>query len=181
MVKYLHMPNAECVKKRNAEDGFTLIELIVVISLISIMFFFTMPRFQEAIGLNESQKVSGWIMVKTQTLKENAVRNQKLHTLHIGLDSGTMWTSSGDVTEEALEEGELKGYKIPEDIRITAVEYPVKGNVSMGRADICFYKQGYSDKVLIHIEDDDNNQRSLLIEPFLSKIKIYEEHVGFEE
>ncbi len=46
---------------------------------------------------------------------------------------------------------------------------------------ICFYKAGYSDKAIIHIEDEDHYQVSFLIEPFLPNMKLYQEYVSFEE
>ncbi|MDM8550444.1 type II secretion system protein [Desulfobacterales bacterium HSG2] len=160
--------------------GFTLIELIVVISLISIVLFFSMPRFQDAVVMNQANKFSRWIILKTQTLKERSAQEKALYTLHIGMDSGKVWISNASMSEESLLEAEENGYDIPEDVRVLDVEYPDKGIISIGAAEICFYKNGYSDKVLIHIEDDDGEQRTFLIEPFLSKVKIYEEYVGFE-
>jgi len=61
------------------------------------------------------------------------------------------------------------------------VEYPEKGIVSSGQADICFYRAGYSDKALIHIQGDDEQKISFLIEPFLPKVKLYEKYVDFED
>ena len=164
----------------NQKNGFTLIELVVVMFLFGIMLSFTIPRFQDAIETDKTNKFSRWLMLKGQALKESALRGKTRYTLHIGMDSGTLWVSNESMTEDAILELEENGYKLPEDLRVLDVEYPEKGIVSMGRADICFYKNGYSDKVLIHIEDDDGNQRTFLIEPFLSKIKRYEEYVGFE-
>ncbi|MDM8523380.1 prepilin-type N-terminal cleavage/methylation domain-containing protein [Desulfococcaceae bacterium HSG8] len=166
--------------ERRWESGYTLIELVVVVSLLSLMLLFSIPRFEEAVGTGKTKKISRWIMFKAQTLKEKSVRERQDYTLHISLDSGKLWITSGDTSEEAIEEAEESGYPIPEDYRLLDVEYPEKGKISLGRADIRFYKEGYSDKVLIHIEDDDANPFSFLIEPFLPKIKMYEEYVGFE-
>ena len=68
----------------------------------------------------------------------------------------------------------------PDDIQVLDVEYPGEEIISEGRADIHFYKRGYSDKAMIHVENNDNEQLSFLIEPFLSKVKVYEKYEGFE-
>ena len=34
---------------------------------------------------------------------------------------------------------------------------------------------------MIHLSDDDNQQISLLLEPFLPQITLYETHVGLED
>jgi len=167
--------------KLNKNSGFTLIELTVVIVLISIMLFFTMPKFQSFVGPNQNRKFSRWLTMQINTLKDNAARNRKLYILHISPVSGKLWITEESATEEAILEAEEGGHQVPEDLRITDVEFPVHGKISAGRADICFYRNGYSDKALIHLEDDDNNQISFLIEPFLSKVKQYDEYVEFED
>jgi len=160
--------------------GFTLIELMVVISLISIMLFWSIPRFQNALVLDNTKKVSRWIIAQVQHLKESAVRCQKLYILHVGIDENRLWVTNESMTEKELENARLKGFELPEDVRVKDVEYPGGEKVSAGQADICFYKKDYSDMALIHIQDNGDKQLSLLIEPFLSKIKLYQEYVGFE-
>lgn len=160
--------------------GFTLIELVVVIFLLSTMLFFAAPRLQGLVGANENKKISRWIMLKSQALKAKAVQNQKRYILHVGLDSGRIWVTDESMSEEAVLDAEENGEQLSEELRITDVEYPEQGKVSIGIADICFYKEGYSDKVLIHIEDDDYNRFTFLIEPFLSKVRRYDDYVGFE-
>jgi len=161
-------------------SGFTLVELIVVIALLSIMLAFALPRFQGSMLADNNKKVTRWFMNQVQILRQNSLKNRKVYTLNISPDAGTMWVSDDSMTEEALEAASQNGYSLPEDITITGVLYPDGEKISFGRAEIRFYKSGYSDKVIIQIEDDDNNPMSLLIEPFLPNIKVYEEHVNFE-
>lgn len=164
-----------------SNNGFTLLELIVVITLMGMMLFFTLPKFSAMLGPNETKKMAQWIMVKTKVLKENAFRNQKFYSLHVSLDDGNLWITDESMGEEALQKASEQGFMLPDDYKILDVEYPVKGKVAAGETEICFYKNGYSDKVFIHAEDDDGKQMSFLIEPFLSKVKMYDEYVGFED
>ena len=55
-------------------EGFTLLELIVVISLLSIMLVFTIPRFHDSLFLDKTQTSSRWMIGKVQSLKEAAIR-----------------------------------------------------------------------------------------------------------
>jgi prepilin-type N-terminal cleavage/methylation domain-containing protein len=161
-------------------DGFTLIELIVVISLISLILFVAIPRFQSTVFTDNTNKTSRWIMGKVQSLKTRAVRDQNLYILHVSLDANKLWVSDGSMSEEELENAELQGYKLPDDVRLIDVEYPQNEIIASGTADIRFYQKGYSDKALIHIENRDSEQRSFLIEPFLPRVKLYEKHIAFE-
>ena len=163
------------------ERGFTLIELIVVISLIGMMLFFSIPRFQDAIFTDATKKTSRWIIGTVKALKERAARDQKLYALHVDMDTNRLWISNESMSEEDLLEEAQKGFALPDEVTLLDVEYPGKGKVSSGQADIFFYKKGYSDKALIHMESEDAGQVSVLIEPFLSKVKLYEIYAGFDD
>jgi general secretion pathway protein H len=144
-------------------NGFTLLELIVVITLLGIMLVFTVPRFHDTLFLDESKKSARWIIGKVRALKEAAIRNQKNYTLHIDLDTQRY----------------LNAASLPGDLKIADIEYPIRGKINSGQADITFYKTGYTDKLLIHLQDD-AEYVSFLIEPFLSEIKRYETYASFE-
>jgi prepilin-type N-terminal cleavage/methylation domain-containing protein len=161
--------------------GFTLIELIVVISLISIMLFFAIPRFQSNILSDSTKDVSRWILLKIPYIKERAAREQKRYVLHVGLDSNKLWVTHEAMLEEALQSAETNGYKLPEDIKLLDVEYPDQEKISVGQADIYFNEKGYSDKAIIHLENDDNERFSFLIEPFLLRVRLYNSYTGFAD
>ena len=165
--------------------AFTLIELIVVIAMISIMLSFTIPRLDASFFSNNERKISSWILLNVKALKEKAVREQTRYVLNVDLDNNQMWSSSGPVTDgtegtEASEEIPTENkYQIPSGYRLVDVEFLNEDKITRGIAEIHFYRKGYSDKALIHIEDDDNAQSSYLIEPFLPHVKIIEEYVEF--
>jgi prepilin-type N-terminal cleavage/methylation domain-containing protein len=178
---YLYSHQSTMKPEFRQNNGFTLIELIVVISLISLMFFFAIPRIQVDILSDNTRKVSRWIMLNVSALKEKAVHDQKRYALHLSLDSNRLWVTNDTLSEEELEEAAATGYNLPEDIKLLDVEYPDKEKISAGRADIYFYKKGYSDKAMIHITNNDNEVRSFLIEPFLSRVRLYNKYIEFED
>lgn len=161
-------------------SGFTLIELIVVIALISTMLVFSIPRLQGNPFLDDTKKSARWIIGKVQALRENAIRNQKRYTLHFDLDTGRIWNTDESIEAEAAETAALDAYALPENLRIVDIEYPIAGQVSSGRADIIFYKEGYTDKAIIRMADGEQNI-SLLIEPFLATVKVFDKYAGFED
>jgi len=167
------MPGFERIK------GFTLIELIVVISLISIMLFFAIPRFQRNVLSDSTKEVSRWILLKIPFIKESAAREQRRYVLHVSLDSNKLWITHEAMLDEALQSAETNGYKLPEDIKLLDVEYPNQEKTSVGQADIYFNERGYSDKAIIHLENDDNEKISFLIEPFLLRVRLYNSYAEF--
>lgn len=160
-------------------NGFTLMELIVVMALLAILLIFSVPRLHETLFLDESKTSSRWIIGKIQALKEAAVRNQKHYTLHIDLDTDHYWETDESMPAEDLEGAAMQTKPLPDGIKIADIEFAVRGKISSGRTDITFYKNGYSDKALIHTRDGETYV-SYLIEPFLSEVTRYETYAGFE-
>lgn len=161
------------------ESGFTLLELIVVITLLGIMLVFTVPRFQDTLFLDESKKSARWIIGKVRALKEAAIRNQANYSLHIDLDTQRYWETNESMPAEAIESAPLDAAPLPGDLKIADVEYPNRGKIHSGQADITFYKTGYTDKLLIHFQND-ADYVSFLIEPFLSEVTVYDTYASFE-
>ncbi len=78
---------------REPSRGFTLIELIVVITLISVMMFFAIPRLNTSLLESDSRKVSKWMLLTVKALKNKAVRQQIPLLLQVDLDNHKLWTA----------------------------------------------------------------------------------------
>lgn len=165
----------------NKNRAFTLIELIVVISLISILLAFAIPRLDNSFFSNNKRKLSSWILLNVKSLKEKAVREQTKNILVVDIDNNQMWVSGESVSGESVSGDTPKGneYKLPDGFRLMDVEFLNDEKITSGIAEIHFYGRGYSDKALIHIEDRDENRFSYLIEPFLLHVKIKDQYVEF--
>ena len=138
-------------------SGFTLLELIVVISLFGLMLFFSLPRLQDNPFLDDRKESARWLIGKVQLLKENAIRNQKQYTLHFDLDGSRVWETNETMSQDDIESAALNSKGLPGDLRIVDVEYPTKGKIEYGIAEITFYKAGYTDKAIVHLQDGDTN------------------------
>ena len=163
------------------EAGFTLVELIVVIALISILLFFSMPRFQGEILEDDTQKTLRWVMHTAKNLRQDAVKNQMTYILHIEPGQGAMWVSDAAMTEEQAEAAKKEKYEFPDHMTIVAVEFPGDDKSGQEEAEIRFYPKGYSDRAAIHFQTSEEEQISVVIEPFLANAKVYDTYVGFEK
>ena len=82
---------------------------------------------------------------------------------------------------EDIEDAALNSsYSLPDDLRIIDIEYPQKGKIYSGLAEITFYKAGYTDKVLVHMQEGDS-YLSFLIEPFLANVQFFDVYTGFDD
>jgi hypothetical protein len=83
------------------------------------------------------------------------------------------------MSPEDIEDAALNSsYSLPDELRILDIEYPQKGKIYTGRAEINFYRAGYTDKALVHMQEGDS-YLSFLIEPFLSNVQFFESYTGF--
>ena len=165
--------------QRQGSGGFTLVELAVVILLISITLVFAVPRLPELPLTDPSGRAARWIILNVRDLKERAMREQKQFTLHVGIDGSRFWITHESMSVEEREQAEEQGYRLPAGMRVADVEYPDASRLLSGQADIAFHRQGYSDRVMLHIAAGDDRM-SFQIEPFLSRVKIFDRYVSFE-
>ena len=161
------------------QGGFTLIEIAVVILLISIMLLVTVPRLPDSPLTDQTRKTKRWIILKVRDLKERAVREQKTFTLNVGLESNRLWAVDEGMTDEILQAAVDQGLELSGNLKLRDVEYPGDHKIDFGLAEIRFFPKGYSDRAIVHMDDGDR-QYSFKIEPFLSTVRVYDGHIGFE-
>lgn len=182
-------------------QAFTLIEVIVVISLMGVMLFFAAPRMDGFLQQDESREVSKWILLNIADLKNKSAQEQKTFILNIDLDGNRFQIidASAGPSEEAMAaegamadgfvdetmDGEFSGenagksFELPQGYQLNQVLFSDDRRVSNGVAAVVFYPRGYSDRVIIHITDRQNRRTSYAIEAFLPHVKIHDDHIQF--
>jgi prepilin-type N-terminal cleavage/methylation domain-containing protein len=176
--------------------GFTLIELIVVIALISVMLVFAVPRLHTDLLASDTRTVSKWVVLTVKRLKQESVRRQLLHRLRIDLDAGRMWTeieapapaaeteAPGEDTQGGGTEARktVKGaeLELPSGHRLVDVQFAGREPSAAGVVDIRFYREGYCDYALIHMENENAEPITYALEPFLPQVEIYEKYKEFK-
>jgi general secretion pathway protein H len=167
-------------KRAFSPAGFTLIELIVVMALMGIVLFVSVPRIEGTFLQDDAKKSSRWLIAKIQMLRENAVREQVDFLLHLDLDTNRIWETHASMTAEALQDSADNAQSPPGMVRLAAVNFPRREAIRSGQTALHFYRAGYSDKALIQLLDGDRPV-TLLVEPFLPGIETFERAVYFED
>jgi prepilin-type N-terminal cleavage/methylation domain-containing protein len=162
----------------SGNSGFTLIELVVVIALISIFLFFAIPRFERAVS-DPERDVSKWMLLTIPKLKQEAVTQDQRVALHIDLDGRKLWSTQESMKPEEMEAAEKDAYVLPEGTVLTDVAFPDGQTVSTGTVQIQFYPRGYSDRAILHLQVDGEDNVSYIIEPFLVHVTLVASYAGF--
>jgi prepilin-type N-terminal cleavage/methylation domain-containing protein len=160
--------------------GYSLLELIVVMALIGIVFFFAVPRFEGSFFLDDANQSSRWLIGKLQALREEALRTRRLQVLHVDFETNRLWETSESMTPEEIERAIRRAQRLPGGALVVSVEFPGRERVYAGKTEVRFFGDGHSDRALIHLRHGDTTT-SFLLEPFLSQVKMFDALIGFED
>ncbi len=165
---------------RRCRGGFTLLELIVVMALMGIVFFFAIPRFEKSFFLDDAKQGARWLIGKLQGLREEAQRTRRLYVLNIDFEARRVWHTTEAMTLEEVDLAMRRAQPVPGGARVAAVEFPPDIRIASGRTEIRFYGDGHSDMALIHLQLGEATS-SFLLEPFLTQVKMFDVPVGFKD
>ncbi len=162
------------------KQGYTLIELIVVIVMIGIILTFAAPRLRIAF-LNDPLKTAARKMVGiVHNLRNEAVRQRQTYTLHLDLNSSKSWTTWDLMTVEEQTLAREQASSLPVDVRIRDVWIKGKGKVAEGEASIRFTPMGYTQAAAVHLRSPDGREITLELSPFISKVTVIDKYVEFD-
>ena len=171
------------------QDGFTLVELVVVIAIISILFMIAVPRITKIFTTQrEHFAVLTGVIVKSF---DDAFLNDRTNYLTLYLKSPASSDSSapGDDAHrnngfavQVLEDGAFKDHRLKslryrsfsDDFLIEEVVRQTGERITDGRVMIPFYPQGYSDNVIIHVLVNGQQQWSVRIDKHIKEPKVSE-------
>jgi general secretion pathway protein H len=161
--------------------GFTLIELTVILILIAIIMLLTVPRFQMAIVTDELKATTRKMVGTIKSLREEAIREQQVYFLHFDLESNRFWIDSTGMTEEERARAAEKASTLPGGVRVLDIWSSTKGKKMAGQTAIRFNEKGYVQPSAIHLVAEDGREFTLVLSPFLGRVKVYDRYIEFEE
>lgn len=164
---------------KGIDKGFTLVELMMVMLLITIVLAVAMPRFEGGVFEDPTNKLSRWMINNVRTLRSQAVQQQTIKTLVVDLDNHKLWVASDDMDPEATGAPGPKALVLPDDIRIVDLQFPASESITSGTAQINFYPAGFSDHALLHLENDAAERFCYHVQPLLPKVKFIQGWIDF--
>ena len=183
-------------KHISADDGFTLIEIIIVIVVMSIMAMMVAPRMTRFLG-DESKNfnlITG-IIAKTY---DDAFLNDNMNYLAFHLYE-PFTDDTGQEVEEVLQRNNaisvlqrqdgkfvdhpreiLKSRQFNDSFKLVEVLLSTGEKITSGNVLVPFYPQGYSDNVIVHILINDEEEWSLKIYKHLKETEVKYGFLTFE-
>lgn len=162
---------------KSSEEGFTLVELIVVIVIVGIVFSLAMPAIRDTM-MNDSLDAATRRLVGTvRELRNEAVREQLDYTLHLDLDGGRYWSETSDMTPEKREEVEGRAVELPAGVRIAGVTFLGREMQTDGEATITFFRGRYTQPAVVRLGREERLANIACL-PFGRAVKVEEGYEG---
>lgn len=158
--------------------GFTLLELIVVMVLLSIMTAFAVPGIRTALFSDQLKATARQLIGLVNEIGQTARSNQQEYFLIFDSQSQAFRMQASKSEED---EQKRKAVHVPEGIRVVDFTSAHGGTDSAGALSIRFSKKGYVDKTLIHLSDEDGRELTLALSPFLGVARLYDSYRTLED
>ncbi|MCP4683153.1 MAG: prepilin-type N-terminal cleavage/methylation domain-containing protein [Desulfobacterales bacterium] len=164
-----------------SKKGYTLIELVVVVLLIGMTMGLTIPRFRQAVLTDPLKGATRKMVGIIKGIRSEAIQRHKVYSLYFDLESDLFWIEPDDIGEEERELVRSKAASLPGDVRVRDVRINGKGKKTVGEAAIRFNEKGYIQGSLIHLNSADGREFTLMLSPFLGKVKVFDKYVDIED
>ena len=164
-----------------ASAGFTLIELTLVILVIGIVGALVLPRFG---GLVDRQQVRSTVNVlrgMVRQLHAKAALTKRIYRLTFDLEGQRVTVchlqslppaGAADVACVAESSREMRGYVMPNAVRLLDVVSSSGEKIREGTAMTHFHPTGLAEPSVVHLQTPDEAHVTLFIEPLAGRVKV---------
>jgi len=166
--------------KHSGDDGFTLIELAIVVLLISLFTMITVPLLTS--GHKGDLKASTRRLAGTMKYLFNEAALSGLeHRLVVNLDENSY---RGEVIEDDGSVGELEGTtaraSLKSGISFTDINLAGRGSFSQGEVTIRIHPSGWLEETVIHLSDEKSNRMTLRVNPLTGSSEVFDGYREFQ-
>jgi len=171
------------VAKIIESNGYTLVELTVVVFLIGIMLTLAVPRIRDSVLSGDEKSAARRFIGKVTEVREKALRDKQAYQLHLDISSNRMWESLTDSASEEGAEDQQIGEVFEdardqgEEIPLLDVDFPLKDKKSVGEVILRFTKTGYIEPAVVHLGTKVEDAYTVHLSPFLGILNTYDEYV----
>jgi prepilin-type N-terminal cleavage/methylation domain-containing protein len=154
-------------------DGFSLVELSIVILLLSFVLLLALPRFGAVLASQRLNSSGHLIAGLVRYVYDQATAKRRLYRLNYQLQDGELWITfladDGEFVEDRSPMARRR--KLPIGVQFEDIATPAE-KVKEGRVYTQFFPTGLVDRSMVHLRSEDGSQLSVLIQPLGGRVQI---------
>ncbi len=158
--------------------GFTLVELVVVMVLISLFMVFSIPLFSN-IGTSSlgtsARRLSGTIKYLFNESAMSGLEYRLVYDLDQGLYRAQILEANGEQVD-APDQGREAALK--DDVRFMDLQLPGRGKFTMGQITTRIHPSGWVEETIIHLDDGAGEMLTLRVSPLTGTTEVFD---GYRE
>ncbi len=164
-----------------SDQGFTLIELIVVMVLIATMTAFAIPKIRSSLFTDQLKATARQFIGLVAEAGQDARSRRTAQELRFDreLRQFTMAPAVEAAPDDAVRR--YASVQVPDSVQVVDVTTAHGGRKSLGDLVIRFSPRGYVDKTVVHLRDDSGDELSVMLSPFLGVTRVLEGYVALED
>ena len=162
----------QCVCRRNQAAGFTFIELVVVMVLISLFMVISVPLFGNigTSGLEMSaRRLSNTIKYLFNESALSGLEYRLIYDLDQGSYRAQILNANGELVE-APDQG--RQAKLKGGVRFQDLVVPGRGKMTAGQVTTLIHPSGWVEETIVHLDDGDN-RLTLRVMPLSGMTEIF--------
>ena len=156
------------------EQGFTLLEFVVVILILGIVFGVALPRLFRGADAEPLRLSSTQLAETIRRVRVHAVSGGQLLRIRFTLPEGK-WVVEGMDAEGnwlKLANSPVKNGRISEEVRLRQVSIGGRQAASRGDVFLRFFPSGETEKAALYLIDRALKERTLSVHPFYNHVEI---------
>ena len=163
---------------QGASDGFTLIELMVVIFLIALFSALVIPRLP-SIDAGGAERGARRIAGMTKYLYNEAALSGREHRLLFDLDANALRPRTLNASHEVVAvKGLAEENKLPSGVKLLDVAVAGQEKVSSGETTMSISPTGWLPQTIIHLESSNHQILTIRLLSYTGSAEVYE---GYRE
>ncbi|MDJ0623116.1 MAG: prepilin-type N-terminal cleavage/methylation domain-containing protein [Desulfocapsaceae bacterium] len=161
------------------QQGFTLMELIIVSVLAAIFLTLSIPALRHEMLDDELNAATRQIIGTVQEIRNLAVREHKPYLLHFELGERRIWYEAEGASDLFAEEEET-ALQLPQEVRLEEVRLASQETENSRSVTLWISNKGYMDQMTVLLSDNNNRDISIVFSPFSGSAKIHDNHLQTE-
>jgi len=155
------------------QSGFTLIELVVVITLLAIFVLLSLPLLANQ-GDGGERRALRRLAGNVKLLYNEAALTRDEHLLTFDLENGTFSAFRMERSGNQVEKVPVGDARSLAPLRIDQVQVVGKGRFRSGEVTVRIYPQGWMEEVWLQLVNEDNQTKTLNFVPMTGSTRIYD-------